>query len=76
MGALGTLVGIGLGFLMLHTVVFNSINLPELGLIISVAPKTFLLAAVFGIGVVALTPLFNMRKMLRMDIPSTLRVME
>ena len=76
MGALGTLVGIGLGLLMLHTVVFSSINLPELGLILSVAPRTYLLAAVFGIGVVALTPLFSMRKMLRMDIPSALRVME
>jgi putative ABC transport system permease protein len=76
MGVLGTLVGIGLGLLMLHTVVFKSINLPELGLILSVAPRTYLLAAVFGIGVVALTPLFNMRRILRMDIPSALRVME
>jgi putative ABC transport system permease protein len=75
-GALATLVGIGLGLLMLHSVVLNSIALPELGLTLAVAPRTFLLAGVFGIGVVALTPMFNIRKMLRMDIPSTLRVME
>jgi hypothetical protein len=43
---------------------------------ITVSPTTLVMAFVIGVVVVALTPLLNMRKMLRMDIPSTLRVME
>jgi putative ABC transport system permease protein len=77
-GALGTLLGVGLGYVVLVWMMTDRMvaQMPDIGLTITVSPLTLVMAVVLGVVVVALTPLFNMRKMLRMDIPSTLRVME
>lgn len=77
-GLLGTLLGVVLGYLVVRgfmgTIVENM--MPEIQFAIVISSGTLLAAAVIGILVVALTPLLSIRKMLRMNIPSTLRVME
>lgn len=50
--------------------------LEDIGLVVAVAPATMVLIVVLTVGVVALAPLVNYRRLRRIDIPSTLRVME
>lgn len=77
-GLLGTLVGIPLGFvvvrLLIERVVQNTV--PDLGIEAALAGSTLAVALVMGIVVVAVTPLFTARRMQRLDIPATLRVVE
>jgi putative ABC transport system permease protein len=77
-GVLGTLLGIGLGYVVLVWMLTDRMaaQMPDISLTIALTPATLALAVILGVLVVALTPLLNMRKMLRMDVPSTLRVME
>jgi len=51
-------------------------TMPDLTVLIDVAPSTYLTAAVMGVVAVAIAPLLTIRKLHRMDIPSTLRVVE
>jgi len=78
LGLLGTVLGGLLGWVMLNQLLAArmEVMMEELGLLITMAPLSLLLAAVLGIGVVALTPLLSGRKLRRIDVPSTLRVME
>lgn len=78
MGVLATLIGVVLGLLILGWVVNVSLEevLPELGVVVSLAPGSIALAALAGAGAMALAPLLTIRKLRRMDIPSTLRVVE
>jgi putative ABC transport system permease protein len=78
MGAAGTLVGLALGWAALSAILFAraEVEAPDLKFIVVIEPQTVLLAAVLGVIVVGLTPLLSIRRMRRMDIPSTLRVME
>ena len=77
-GILSTIIGIGLGWVMLHWIltVRMEIIMPEIGYVTYVAPSTLGLVAFFGVLVVAATPLFTIRRITRMDIPATLRVVE
>ena len=77
-GILGTLGGIGLGYAVLFWMMTQRMatQMRDVAFNISLSPTTLAWAIGIGVGVVALTPLLSMRKMLRMDIPSTLRVME
>ena len=77
-GVLGTLLGIGLGYVVLVWLMTERMatQLRTITFNITLSPLTLGMAVGIGVIVVALTPLLNMRKMLRMDIPSTLRVME
>lgn len=77
-GVLGTLLGIGLGYAVLVWLMTERMatQLRTITFNITLSPLTLGMAVGIGVIVVALTPLLNMRKMLRMDIPSTLRVME
>ncbi len=77
-GVLGTLVGLGGGFLVVSWVVDQTLpeTLPDLGLVIEIAPASLLVAAAVGIASVSLAPLLSARRIRRMDVPSTLRVME
>ncbi len=76
-GVLGTLLGILAGWVVVNLVfTMDTPELEEFNFIITLAPATLVAAAVLGVLVVALTPLLSVRKMTRMDIPSTLRVME
>jgi putative ABC transport system permease protein len=77
-GVFGTLIGFGLGALIL--VWFTQTRmpqiLPEVRFPITVSASTISLAIVVGVVVVALTPLLTIHKMMDMDVPDTLRVME
>jgi putative ABC transport system permease protein len=77
-GILSTLIGLGLGWVVLNQLLGWQMEktVPEIGLLIQVAPSTLALVAFFGVLVVALTPVFTIRKLAQMDIPSTLRVVE
>jgi putative ABC transport system permease protein len=77
-GVLGTAVGLGAGWLLLAWLVRSLIpeTLPEIGIVTYLAPSTVLTAVGLGVLAVAAAPLLTSRKLRRMDIPSTLRVME
>ncbi|MCL4250594.1 MAG: FtsX-like permease family protein [Anaerolineae bacterium] len=74
----GTALGCVLGFaflVVLLTQVFDVV-IPDIEMTITVQPLTLLVALVIGVLVAVLTPILNLRKLIGMDIPSTLRVME
>ena len=77
-GALAAVVGLGGGYLMLRwivDIVWPRVQ-PDLGVLLVFEPGN--LALVLGLGVlaVAAAPLLTVRRLRRMDVPSTLRVME
>ncbi len=78
LGILGTVVGIGLGWIMLKEMMGVRVEeqLEDLNFLITITPQSILISLVLGILVVAITPLFSIRKMAKMDIPSELRIME
>ena len=49
---------------------------PDLGIAIVVSPATLATALGLGVLAVAIAPLLTVRKLRRMDLPATLRVME
>ncbi len=77
-GIMGTVLGIGLGWLLLSTTLMAQFerDAPDLNPIVNVSGSTYGWAVLIGIVVVTLTPLLMTRRLTRMDIPSTLRVME
>ena len=77
-GTLATIVGLGGGYLFLRWIVdvlWPRVQ-PDLGVVLVFEPAN--LALVLGLGVlaVAAAPLLTVRRLRRMDVPSTLRVME
>jgi putative ABC transport system permease protein len=77
-GLLGTAVGIGLGWLLLNTMLLEMFarDAPDLGTTMSVSSATYAWAVLIGVIVVTVTPIFLTRRLTKMDIPSTLRVVE
>jgi putative ABC transport system permease protein len=77
-GVLGTLMGIAIGWVILNVIMVARIQeqLTDLKFTVTVSPTTLMISALLGVLVVTLTPILSVRRMLRMDIPSTLRVME
>ena len=77
-GALGTIVGLGLGLAVLGWIinVVSRDTYPELGMPVMLSPTSVAVAAALGIVVVALAPLLSWRRLTRMDVPATLRVVE
>jgi putative ABC transport system permease protein len=76
-GVLGTLLGVAIGWLVIIGIFqIDYPQLEDIQMTIAVSETTYLLAFGVGVVVVALTPLLSVRRMRRMDIPSTLRVME
>jgi putative ABC transport system permease protein len=77
-GMLGTLLGLGGGLLVIGWVVSQTLpdTLPDLGLVVSISGGSVLVAALVGVIAVALAPLLTARRVRRMDVPSTLRVVE
>ena len=51
-------------------------TMPDVGMLISIAPPTYFLAVLAGTVVVTAAPLLTLRRLLRTDISSTLRVVE
>lgn len=77
-GVLATLVGVAIGTVMLEWMLTSlaSRTLPEFGIPRYIAPSTMAWAAGIGVLAVSLAPLFLLRRIRNMDLPSTLRVME
>jgi putative ABC transport system permease protein len=77
-GLLGALAGVGVGALVVRWIVVTvwERTMPELGLDVAVSGSTILAAAVLGVLAVAIAPLLTIRRLRRMDIPGTLRVVE
>jgi putative ABC transport system permease protein len=77
-GVLGTLAGLAGGFLVVGWVANETLpeTLPDLGLVTSISAGSLLVAAGVGLLAVAVAPLLSARRIRRMDVPSTLRVME
>jgi putative ABC transport system permease protein len=77
-GVLGTASGVLFGWLLLDWLVGGLIPqaYPDLGIVTYIAPSTLLTAVALGVVAVACAPLFTLRKLRRMDIPATLRVVE
>jgi putative ABC transport system permease protein len=76
-GLLGTLLGIGLGALALGALMRSATaEAPEIGILSRLAPETVLAAVGLGALVALLAPLLTARRLGRMDVASTLRVME
>ena len=77
-GIIGTAVGVLAGWWLLDWLVTELLptTLPDLGIVTALSTRTLLIAVGFGVLAVALAPLLTIRKLVRMDIPSTLRVVE
>jgi putative ABC transport system permease protein len=77
LGVIATVIGTLAGWLVLKPFMASMQETAEVfSFIVTISPSTLLVAMGLGILVVVLTPLFSIRRMRRMDIPSTLRVME
>ena len=77
-GGLGTLIGIVAGIGVVSWTMNDLLGdtLPDLGAVVTLAPASIVIAVTVGIGAVALAPLLMVRRLRRMDIPATLRVVE
>jgi putative ABC transport system permease protein len=77
-GVLGTVGGIVSGRLLLEWLIRVLLpqTLPDLGIEPFLSASTVATALALGVVAVALAPLLTLRRLRRMDIPSTLRVME
>jgi len=77
-GLLATAVGVGAGVVFLDWMLDSlaRTTVPDVGIARHVAPTTLGIAAAVGVVAVAAAPLFLVRRIRRMDIPDTLRVME
>lgn len=77
-GTLGTAVGIvgGRAVLGWVTTALMGNTMPELGLDVAISTSTIATALTLGVIAVAAAPLLTVRRLRRMDIPGTLRVVE
>jgi putative ABC transport system permease protein len=77
-GTLGTIVGLGLGAWLTQWMVTSvwSDTMPELSLDVVIATSTVLTAVALGVIAVAVAPILTLRRLRRMDVPGTLRVVE
>ena len=77
-GLLGTATGLLTGWLLLDWLITDLLpsTLPDLRLLVPVSGTTLVLALLMGVVAVSLAPVLTLRRLLRMDIPSALRVVE
>jgi putative ABC transport system permease protein len=77
-GIIATVIGLvgGVVFLQWMLTSLAATTLPDVGIDVYLSPTTIVIAAVVGIVSVAVTPLFLVRRLRRMDLPGTLRVVE
>lgn len=77
-GVLGTGLGVILGWLVLNWMLLARVEeqLADIKFEVVLSSQTLILSMGLGVLVVALTPLLSIRRMVKMSIPDTLRVME
>lgn len=75
---LGTLLGMASGYAALRWLLhmFTTDTFPDLGVPATLTPTSLVAVLVLGVGVATVAPVLAMRRLLRTDIPSTLRVLE
>jgi putative ABC transport system permease protein len=78
MGIAATVLGLAGGLVLTGWVVKGVVpdTFPDIGMVVSLSSGSIAAAALLGTAAVALAPLFTARRMRRMDVPSTLRVVE
>jgi putative ABC transport system permease protein len=78
LGLVGTAIGLVAGIALGAWVVDAKMSemLPDLAVPLAVAPGTLLAAVTIGVVVVGLAPLLMARRLRRMDLPGTLRLVE
>lgn len=72
--SLGTLGGLAMVWWITQRILTES--LPDFGLAVVLAPETMVMVAVMGIGAVVSAPLLTVRRMMTMNLPGTLRLVE
>ena len=77
-GALGTVVGVAAGRVVLTWILTSNMpeTMPDLGLVNAVASGTYAMAIAAGIIVVGVAPILTLRRLRRTDLPGSLRVVE
>jgi putative ABC transport system permease protein len=77
-GIVATMLGFGGGLWMVWWIVNVNARetMPDIGFRVELSPMTLVTVMALGVLAVAVAPLFTVRRMRRMDIPGTLRVME
>jgi putative ABC transport system permease protein len=77
-GVLGAGLGLAGGLAVVRWVTTNiaATTMPDMSLAVVLSTTTIVSAAVLGVAAVALAPLLTVRRLRRMDIPGTLRVVE
>jgi putative ABC transport system permease protein len=78
LGIVATIAGVVAGWLLLRAIIAIRIpsTLPDLEVIPVISPTTLVISVVLGVLAVALAPLLTVRKLRRMDVPATLKVVE
>ena len=78
MGVLATAVGLvaGVGLMWWAATFLFTSTVPDLRLALILTPATIVITVLVGIVAVTLAPIFTVRRMRRMDLPGTLRLME
>jgi putative ABC transport system permease protein len=77
-GALGTVIGLAAGYGLLAWLTATTIAgvMPEIGVTAALSGGTMAAALLLGAVTVAAAPLFTLRRLRRIDVPSALRVAE
>jgi putative ABC transport system permease protein len=77
-GLLGTAIGLGLGAWLTRWLMTSLVRstMPEVTMDVIISTGTVLTAVVLGVIAVGIAPLFTLRRLRRMDVPGTLRVVE
>ncbi len=78
LGLAGLAVGLGLGLVLVRVIVGSVIPaaVPELATLESVAPWSLLLTALIALAAAVFAPIFTLRRLRTMSLPSTLRYVE
>lgn len=78
LGIVATLGGVVAGWLLLRAIIRIRIpsTVPDIDVVAVVSPTTLALSVILGVLAVALAPLLTVRKLRRMDVPATLKVIE
>ena len=78
LGVVATALGVVLGYILLGAIIETRIptTLPDLDVVPAVSTTTLVISVVLGVLAVSLAPLLTLRRLLRMNVPSTLKVME
>ncbi len=77
-GVAATLVGVvvGLGFVWFLASETMAETLPDFEMLVTLKPTTIAIVTLLGLVAVAVAPVFTVRRMRRMDLPGTLRLVE